>query len=1024
LAERTVAGVLWTSLAMGAQAVLQLVALLVLARLLSPVEFGVFAAALVVAGFSSIFAELGVGPAMVQRPTLEERHQRVGFTLSLLLGLAVAGLVWTAAPVIGRFFHLPELAPVVRAMCIVFACQGVAMAAQALAQRELRFRWLAGVDAGAFAAGFVVVGPVLAWHGMGVWSLVGAYLTQHVARMLVLLAGQPHPKRPLLEPRAIRELLYFGGGFTLARIGNYLAGQGDNLVVGRWLGAQSLGLYAYAHQLMTAPAQLLGQVLDRVLFPTMALVQLEPARLARAYRSGIAVCALVVLPASVVLATVATEVVLVLLGPAWSGATDPLRILMLGMLFRTSYKLSDSVARATGAVYARAWRQAVFACAIVIGSLIGQLWGLQGVAIGVVAAITVNFVMMAQLSLRLTSMRWREFGAAHLPGITLAATLGTIAWLLGGGLREQQMAPQVTLFVVAFVTSVSGLLLCRLVPTLFLGQEAASLLRLIATMIPMRQPRPSTRIPVQQMLERTQQALNELPPPQIAPAGLRVVRGLLARLHEADLAYCHWKSNEHLAAALDGLTDLDILVDRRRTADLQQILATCGFRRFAAPPLRAYPAVEDYLGFDHDSGRLVHLHLHYQLTLGQRHLKGYRLPWETRLLSTRILDPDHHAYVAGPAIELVLLLVRAALKLRARDRLRACFKRGRKGAVGDLHREFQWLRERVDDASVCETACGLLGPAAEVPLRRLLAEGPAPTLLRAFASAVRPQLDRHRTFGRLEAPRRALLRELQWLADAVNRRYLHRATPLRRVSPRGGTVVVLLGSDGSGKSTLARTLVAWLGTKLDVLPVYFGSGDGPPAFYRWPLLLAHRLLRPALASSRPLQPCDNKGQADPGAADPATFKASLRAAARVLWALALSCEKRAKLRRMIRARNRGMIVVCDRFPQADIPGFNDGPLLAHWHTHAWRIGRALAAWEARPYAEAVLDPPDLVIKLAVSPEVALQRRPEMTLTEIRRRVSAVQSLDFPRSTRVVEVSGDVPLDDVALAGKRLLWDEI
>ena len=484
LAERTVVGVLWTSLAMGAQAALQLVALVVLARLLSPSEFGVFAAALVVIGFCSIFSELGLAPAIVQRPKLEERHVRVGFTLSVLLGLAVAGVVWAGAPAIADFFHLPELTQVARATCLVFACQGASMVALALAQRELRFRWLAGIDAGAFAAGFVVAAPVLAWLGFGIWALVGAYLTQHVLRMVMLLAGQPHPKRPLLEWRAIGELLYFGGGFSLARIGNFLAGQGDNLVVGRFLGAQALGFYAHAHQLMTAPALLVGQVLDRVLFPTMALIQLQPARLARAYRSGIAVCALIVLPAGVVVSIVASEIVLVLLGPPWLGVADPLQILALAMLFRTSYKLSDTIARATGAVYARAWRQAAYAIAVVAGSWIGQFWGLGGVALGVFAAITVNFALMAQLSLRLTGMRWPEFGAAHVPGIALAAVLGAGTFVLVGWLRELQVAPLVLLLEVALFAPMAGLLLCWRMPALFLGQDARSALRSLAALAP------------------------------------------------------------------------------------------------------------------------------------------------------------------------------------------------------------------------------------------------------------------------------------------------------------------------------------------------------------------------------------------------------------------------------------------------------------------------------------------------------------------------------------------------------------
>lgn len=484
LAERSVVGVLWTTLSMGALAVAEIVALVVLARLLSPGEFGLYAAALVVIKFSVIFESLGIGPAIVQRPILEERHLRVGFTLSLLLSLSMAALIWLTAPAIAAFLRLPELTPVVRGACVVFVCHGASMVAQAAAQRALRFRWLATIDASAFAAGFVLAGPVLAWYGFGVWALVGALVTQHFTRTVALLVGQPHPKRPLFERRAFGELLYFGGGFTLARVCNYLAGQIDRLVVGRWLGAQALGVYALASQLMTAPAVIFGQILDRVLFPTMALVQQDPARLARAYRSGVAACALFVLPAGVILAIIAPELVLVLLGNGWEGIVAPLQILALGMLFRTSYKLSDSIARATGAVYARAWRQAAFAIAVTVGSLIGQFWGLTGVVLGVIAAVGMNFFLMAQLSLTLTGMSWSDFAMAHRPGIALAGTIGAGMWVLVERLRELEVSPFVLLIDVAVVSTLSGILLCWLLPALFLGSDGRSVLRILLTLAP------------------------------------------------------------------------------------------------------------------------------------------------------------------------------------------------------------------------------------------------------------------------------------------------------------------------------------------------------------------------------------------------------------------------------------------------------------------------------------------------------------------------------------------------------------
>lgn len=492
LTEQTIVGLVWTSLAMGAQALLQIVALILLARLLAPGQFGLFAAAMVVAGFCAIFSELGVGPAIVQRPDLEDRHVRTGFTMSLALSLLAGLAVWAAAPLIAGFFQMPDLAPVVRVIALGFPMQGLTVVAQSLAQRGFRFRWLAIVDASAFALGYVVVAPAMTLMGFGIWSLVGAYLSQQTARMLALWIGQPHARRPLLEPLAMRELLYFGAGFTLARIGNYLAGQGDNLVVGRTLGASALGFYSHAYNLMAAPAILVGQVLDRVLFPTMARVQAEPERLTRGYRSGIFACALVILPGSVIVAILAPEIVLVLLGPAWLGVALPLGILACGMLFRTSYKLSDTIARATGAVYARAWRQAIFAAAVVTGAAVGQHWGLGGVAAGVFVALAVNFTTMAQLSLRLTGMSWADFGRAHLPGVVLALIVGAATWAMTDWLRGQAAAPVLICAAVGLAAAALGALLIWLRPGFFLGPDAQQLIRagsnLLAPKLPRRVP--------------------------------------------------------------------------------------------------------------------------------------------------------------------------------------------------------------------------------------------------------------------------------------------------------------------------------------------------------------------------------------------------------------------------------------------------------------------------------------------------------------------------------------------------------
>ena len=121
--------------------------------------------------------------------------------------------------------------------------------------------------------------------------------------------------------------------------------EGDYLVVGRWLGSSSLGLYTRARKLMGAPASLLGGMLDDVLFPAMARVQDDLPRLGLAYRRGVSLVALTMLPLSALLMVLAPEVIAVALGPQWLGAVVPFQILAVGLLLRTSYKMSDSLAR-------------------------------------------------------------------------------------------------------------------------------------------------------------------------------------------------------------------------------------------------------------------------------------------------------------------------------------------------------------------------------------------------------------------------------------------------------------------------------------------------------------------------------------------------------------------------------------------------------------------------------------------------------------------------------------------------------
>jgi PST family polysaccharide transporter len=476
----------WTASSNGLNAVLKVVVLVVLARLLSPADFGIVGAALIVIGFSAIFSQLGLGPALVQRRDLEPRHIQTAFAASLTFGLLLAGILWITAPAIARFFHIEASVDVLRALAWIFPLKGLSGVAECLAQRDLRFRWLATRDVISYALGYGLIGIVLAWAGWGVWSLVAAQITQTALNTAILLASRPPALRPLPSWRAFADLMNFGAGFTAARVANFLANQGDNLVVGRVLGPQALGIYTRAYQLMAVPTTLFGDVLDRVLFPAMAKVQGDPQRLAAAYLQSVASIALVMLPIGVVLTVLAPEFVTVLLGPKWVDVIPPFQVFAIGLLFRTSYKMSDSIARATGAVYRRAWRQGIYAALVFFGAWVGSRWGVTGVAAGVLASLLINFILMADLSLAVAHTTWRRFAEAHIPAVLTAALAGGITWLSILAFRHGGAGPLLRLAGTALLTAVVMALALWAIPRPLLGPYGMRMVSLLASLLPRR----------------------------------------------------------------------------------------------------------------------------------------------------------------------------------------------------------------------------------------------------------------------------------------------------------------------------------------------------------------------------------------------------------------------------------------------------------------------------------------------------------------------------------------------------------
>jgi hypothetical protein len=477
---------------------------------------------------------------------------------------------------------------------------------------------------------------------------------------------------------------------------------------------------------------------------------------------------------------------------------------------------------------------------------------------------------------------------------------------------------------------------------------------------------------------------------------LATARNLFAAFGEQGVRYCHWKSNEHVVAGLSGQTDLDVLIDRRHAARALEVLGRCGFKRFEGTTGMGYPAVEDHIALDQQSGMFVHCHLHFRLVAGDRRFKAYRLPWEDRLLERRVWDAEHGLYVADPSFEILILLLRFAIKLRTRDVLRHAGGRGFFGRRGFLE-EYDWLRPRMDRRESLCLCTELLGEQAAIALAPLL-DGPLSISgLRRFRRAASAELDSLRSHGRLAGTALQYGRTLAWVTAAVSRRHLRLPVPLRRTLPTGGVIVALLGVRSEG-AAVHRELTRVLRGKVDVFEVSLGPAHAS---------------KPDVADPEKLHP--RRRLRDAGAVE---------ALGLIAWALVRARQKRRRLRAAWRARNLGMVVIADGYPRTREPGLDEGPLLSSYAFHSSKVRRWLARQEARAYEWGDRHPPDIVIRFDVSPQDSAARTPEAVLDEHGPQPDEDGPPASPWGTCVIEIDADRPLVDVIKYVKGAVWNQL
>ena len=369
--------------------VLQFATLAVLARLLSPAVFGAMAIVFVVHRIASLFAQMGLSSALIQRKDLTPAARDSLYWLTLLLGVLACVIVFLAAPFVAAAFALPELTDAIRVIALTFVISGIAAQYQALAQRELRLRRMALINLAALLA-TAVVAIALALLGYGLWALVAGLVAAAVVRAVAFfLTGIRDHGLPSLRFvwDEARELVAFGAHRFGAMLVNAVNTYVDQFLIGLLLGPQPLGYYSVANRLVRQPVDLVNPIVTRVAFPWLSRAQDDDQRLESGYLRILRLVTAVNAPVMVAAAVLAPWYVPLLLGPGWTPAIPLIQILAAYSLLRSAINAGGSLILAKGrADWTFYWNLAllpVFPIALFLAARYGDVRTLALTLVGV-----------------------------------------------------------------------------------------------------------------------------------------------------------------------------------------------------------------------------------------------------------------------------------------------------------------------------------------------------------------------------------------------------------------------------------------------------------------------------------------------------------------------------------------------------------------------------------------------------------------------------------------------------------------
>src|SRR5699024_1506517 len=282
--------------------------------------------------------------------------------------------------------------------------------------------------------------------------------------------------------------------------------------------------------------------------------------------------------------------------------------------------------------------------------------------------------------------------------------------------------------------------------------------------------------------------------------------------------------------SFNGDTDFDILVDHNKKTEIDLILSEFNCKQFSPVGIGIYPGVEDWYVFDSNTGKMFHLHLHYQLATGKQYVKEYILPWNEIILNNAVKDSKYNIYISNPNIEIILLITRMIVKSKFRDSIKA--KIGIYNTHSSLQTEYEYLKNKIDIEDVESYLSSMYSPEESTLLLEIITNNIITSKnFKMLSKIVRKSFRHDKRMGSSKAFTLASFYKIFRIYRRIERK-VGKLNIFRKATASGGKIICFIGVDGSGKSTLTTEINRWLMKgKVENTKVYMGSGDGKKSLF-------------------------------------------------------------------------------------------------------------------------------------------------------------------------------------------------